>query len=165
MLGSRRAALLQLHLPDVLSIALLDVLHSLLALMGATEVPGIVQAMLIHGTVPAVALFAALIPPVPASADDSTSGGDGSASGADGAGRGARLRAAMLRPLAPLLVLIVLIVCVGLVCVAIVGARWYRRARSARSRQSRRRFVALNDDAAVAAALELTAEYSEGVML
>ena len=66
---------------------------------------------------------------------------------------------------APLLVLIVLIVCVGLVCVAIVGARWYRRARSARSRQSRRRFVALNDDADVAAALELTAEYSEGVML
>ena len=66
---------------------------------------------------------------------------------------------------APLFVLIALIVCVGLVCVAIAGARWCRRARSARSRQSRRRFVALNDDVDVAAALELTAEYAEGVVL
>ena len=66
---------------------------------------------------------------------------------------------------APLFVLIALIVCVGLVCVAIAGARWCRRTRSARSRQSRRRFVALNDDVDVAAALELTAEYAEGVVL
>ena len=35
------AALQQLHLPDVLSMAVLDVLHSLLALSGATVVPGV----------------------------------------------------------------------------------------------------------------------------
>ena len=67
---------------------------------------------------------------------------------------------------APLFVLIALIVCVGLVCVAIAGIRWYRlRVHHMRSRQSRRRFAAMHDDIDVAAALELTAEYSEGVML
>ena len=59
--------------------AVLDALHSLLALMGATVVPGVEQAMLIQGAVPAVALFAWLIPPIipahaaPASADGNAS--------------------------------------------------------------------------------------------
>lgn len=74
------------------------------------------------------------------------------------------------RPLgfAPLPVLIALVACVGLVvvCVAIAGIRWYRlRVHHMRPRQSRRRFAAMHDDIDVAAALELTAEYSEGVML
>ena len=51
-----------LHLPDVLSIAALDVMHSLLALAGATDVPGVVQTLLLQTTVPAVALFAVLLP-------------------------------------------------------------------------------------------------------
>ena len=57
-------ALQRLYLPDVLSIAVLDVLHSLLALAGATDVPGVVQALLIQATVPAIALFAVLLPAV-----------------------------------------------------------------------------------------------------
>lgn len=63
------AALQQLNLPDVLFIAVLDVLHSLLALMGATVIPGVVQAMLLQATVPAIALFASIFPLRPASAE------------------------------------------------------------------------------------------------
>ena len=57
------AALLHLHMPDMVSMALLDVLHSLLALTGATVTSGITQAMLLQGAVPAITLFGALLVP------------------------------------------------------------------------------------------------------
>ena len=69
----------QLHMPDVVAMAALDVLHSLLALIGATVIPGVVQAMLVYASIPAVTLFGALLAPEPA-----TGGGDDGAGAVDG---------------------------------------------------------------------------------
>jgi hypothetical protein len=59
-------ALLQLHIPDVVSMAVLDVIRSISALLGATVTPGITQALLLQCAVPAATLFGALLPPVSA---------------------------------------------------------------------------------------------------
>jgi len=52
---------------DVLSMAVLDTVHSLLALEGATAISGITQSLILQGVVPATALLAVLLPPPSAS--------------------------------------------------------------------------------------------------
>lgn len=98
----------RLHMGDVLSMTLLDVLHTLLALAGATLIPGVVQALLLQGTVPAITLFSALLTNGSgsgggssrsrssdssgggsdhgSSADSNSGGGGGSGGGRDGSG-------------------------------------------------------------------------------
>ena len=86
-----------LHLPDAISIAFLDVLHSILALMGATMVPGVLQALLLQLTVPAVALFALLLPPHTHVADVHTAEADDGRYAYTSKSAGRSLRARMLR--------------------------------------------------------------------
>jgi len=52
---------------DVLSMAVLDTVHSLLALEGATAISGVTQLLLLQGTVPATTILAAVLLPSPAS--------------------------------------------------------------------------------------------------
>ena len=75
------AVLTQLHLPDVISMAVLDVLRSILALAGATVTPGITQSLLLQFTVPAVTLLGALLPPGKPVTAGGGGGGGGSSNG------------------------------------------------------------------------------------